>query len=190
MGKNVGMWFVATTMVLWCALTPLQSQEETKPGTADNRAKTERRDKPIHAYRIDFSIAELEDGKKINSRHYSIDLNSGERNQVKIGTRVPVVSQSSPNQPEWAQFQYLDVGTDINCRLEEQGDQLALEVHAEFSNLASATEQHSPQPPIIRQINISGTTLADTGKPVIIGAVDDPNSKRTFQLEATATRLK
>ena len=31
---------------------------------------------------------------------------------------------------------------------------------------------------------------AALGKPVIIGAVDDPNSNRQFQLEATATRLK
>jgi hypothetical protein len=189
MQKIAGIWFAGITMALCCALAPLQAQEDTKPAAADNRAKAERPERPMHAYRIDFSIAELEDGKKINSRHYSMDLNSGDRNQIKIGTRVPVVSESLSNKPEVSQFQYLDVGTNINCRLEERGDQLALEVHADFSNLASASEQHSPQP-IIRQINISGSTLADTGKPVVIGAVDDPNSNRTFQLEATATRLK
>jgi len=190
MQKIAGIWFVGITMALWCALIPLHAQEENKPATADNKAKAERAEKPMHAYRIDFSIAELEDGKKINSRHYSMDLNSGAWNEIKIGTRVPVVTESIPNKLEVAQFQYLDVGTNINCRLEERGDQLSIEVHAEFSNLVSTSEQHSAQPPIIRQINISGSTLADAGKPVALGAVDDPNSNRTFQLEATATRLK
>jgi len=189
MRKIEAVWFVGIIMALWCALTPLQAQEENKPATVDNKAKAERPEKPVHAYRIDFSIAELEDGKKINSRHYSMDLNSGAWNEIKIGTRVPVVTESIPNKLEVAQFQYLDVGTIINCRLEERGDELALEVHSDFSNIANTSEQHSPQP-IIRQIKISGSTLADAGRPVAIGAVDDPNSNRTFQLEATVTRLK
>jgi len=189
MQRAMAVWLVGVSVVLWCALTPLYAQEENKATSEDNKPRAEPTEKPVHAYRIDFSIHELEDGKKINTRHYSMDLNSGSRSEINIGTRVPVVSESS-NKPEVSQFQYLDVGTNINCRLEERGDQLALEVHADFSNLASASEQHSPQPPIIRRINISGSTLADAGKPVVIAAVDDPNSNRTFQLEATATRLK
>ena len=189
MQKIAGIWFVWITMALWCTLAPLQAQEENKPATADNKAKAERTEKPMHAYRVDFSIAELEDGKKINTRHYSMDLNSGAWNEIKIGTRVPVVTESIPNKLEVAQFQYVDVGTIINCRLDERGDELALEVHSDFSNIASTSEQHSPQP-IIRQIKISGSTLAGAGRPATIGAVDDPNSNRTFQLEATATRLK
>ena len=189
MQKIAGMWLVGITMALWCAL-PLLAQEDTKPPAADNKVRAERPERPTHAYRIDFSIAELEDGKKINGRHYSMDLNSGSWNEIKIATRVPVVTEAYSSKPDITQFQYLDVGTTINTRLEERGDELALDVHAEFSNLASTSEQHSPQPPIIRQIKISGSTLADAGKPVAIGAVDDPNSNRTFQLEATATRLK
>ena len=189
MRKIAGIWFVGITMALWCALTPLQAQEDSKPAAADNRVKAERPEKPVHAYRIDFSIAELEDGKKINSRHYSMDLNSGSWNEIKIATRIPVVTEAYSGKPDVTQFQYIDVGTTISTRLEERGDELALDVHAEFSNIASTSEQHSPQP-IIRQIKISGSTLAEAGKPVAIGAVDDPNSNRTFQLEATATRLK
>src|SRR5579864_5894129 len=110
MQNIAGMWFVGITIALWCALTPLHAQEESKPATVDNKARAERPEKPVHAYRIDFSIAELEDGKKINSRHYSMDLNSGAWNEIKIGTRVPVVTESIPNKLEVAQFQYVDVG--------------------------------------------------------------------------------
>ncbi len=88
MRKVMGIWLVVVSMTLWCGLTPLLAQEETKPGSGDGKAKAERFEMPAHAYRIDFSVNELEDGKKINSRHYSMDLTSGERNQLKIGTRV------------------------------------------------------------------------------------------------------
>ena len=193
MHKAMGIWLVATVMTVWCGLGQLQAQEENKP-PSDDKAKTERRtgsgpdvpgvssEKPMHAYRVDFSISELEEGKKINVRHYALDVNSGNWNHTKIGTRVPVST------PQTA-LQYMDVGTSIECRLEEHGDDLDLTVRSEFSNFSSSSEQHSSQP-IVRQINISGSTLATAGKPVILGAVDDPNSDRQFQLEATATRLK
>jgi len=137
----------------------------------------------VHAYRVDFSINELQDGKKTNTRHYSMILTSGDRNQVKIGTRVPV---STPQTP----LQYLDVGTNINCRIVDgSGDDLTLEVHADFTNLSGPEEQRSTQP-IIRQVTLSGTTVTTPGRPVIIGAADDPNSNRQFQLEATVTKLR
>jgi hypothetical protein len=169
-------------MALCCALAPLQAQEETKPAAADNKPKAERTEKPVHAYRIDFSIHELEDGKKINTRHYSMDLNSGPWSEIKIGTRVPVL-------PTQGSFQYIDLGTSIDCQVGEQGEDVTLDIRSDFSNLSGPEEQHSAQP-IIRQIKINGRTLTAPGKPVVIGAVDDPNSNRTFQLEATATRLK
>jgi hypothetical protein len=44
--------------------------------------------------------------------------------------------------------------------------------------------------PVIRQIKINGNTLLVVGKPILIGSVDDPNSKRQFQLEVTVTKLR
>src|SRR6185437_242444 len=84
----------------------LHAQEEHKQASEPASAKV------VHAYRVDFSINELQDGKKINSRHYSMILTSGDRNQIKIGTRVPVSTTPSVS----TQFQYMDVGTNINCR--------------------------------------------------------------------------
>ena len=37
--------------------------------------------------------------------------------------------------------------------------------------------------PIIRQIKITASTSLVLGKPMLIGSMDDPNSKRQFQLE-------
>ena len=147
--------------------------------------------KPVQPYRLDFSFNELADGKTINTRRYSMNLTAGQSNEIKIGTRVPVASGiNNANMP--SQYQYLDVGTNIWAQLREHGDELILAVRAENSSLDIETGQHvgAFAPPIIRQIKIDGDTLLVTGKPIMIGSVDDPNSKRQFQLEVTVTRLK
>jgi hypothetical protein len=149
-----------------------------------NAKPSKRAEKPVHAYRVDFSLNELEDGKKINTRQYSVNVNSDESNEIKIGTRVPVESKEE-------EFQYLDVGTNVWCRIEERSDGVALSVRAENSNFAIPDQGtgHDARP-VIRQLKISGSTLALLGKPMIVGSMDDPNSKRQFQLEVTVTKLR
>ncbi len=136
------------------------------------------------AFRLDFSINELEDGKKINARQYSMNLTAGNYKELKIGTRVNV-------EAEQGKFQYLDVGTNIRARIYGKREWPILDVTAEVSNFASPEQNNrSSAPPLLRQMVISGTTVLVFGKPVVIGSVDDPNSKRQFQLELTATKLK
>jgi hypothetical protein len=189
MRRAMAVWLITISMTFLCGLTSLQAQEENKPASEDNKTKTERPvNKVVHAYRVDFSISELQDGKRVNSRHYSMNLNSGPWSQIKIGTRVPVTSAATPA-GGMLQYQYIDLGTSIDCEVDEQGEDLALDVRSDFSNISNPEEQHSAQP-VIRQIKINGRTLTAPGKPIIIGAVDDPSSTRQFQLEATVTRLK
>jgi hypothetical protein len=187
-------WFLALFVgVFGMTYGYAQEQNNTPEHVNAEQSKT------FHAYRIDFAISELEDDKKINTRHYSMNLNGGDQQQIKIGSRVPVVTSSylprnGENEPENTQFQYVDVGTNIQCRLDERGDAIGLSVHSDFSNVSSPGEQNTSKPilrqPVIRQIAINGSTLAVPGKSVVIGSVDDPNSKREFQLEATVTRLR
>jgi hypothetical protein len=155
-----------------------------QPGRLEDAAKTpaEAQGQPPNAYRLDFSMNELEEGKRINSRHYSINLNAGDGNQIKIGTRVPVEYKQG-------EFQYLDVGTTIFCRLKEHAADVSLEVRSEVSNFATMEQGPGPHP-ALRQFTINGSTVAVVGRSIVIGSVDDPNSKRQFQLEVTVSRLK
>jgi hypothetical protein len=180
MRKGIGIWVVAIVMAL-SGMRMSHAQEASKPDSDDGKAKAEHSEKPAHAYRVDISINELEDGKKINSRHYAMYQNSGTWNQVHISSRVSV-STPQTSLP-------IEVGTTINCTLNESGDDIALVVKGDFSNLISPDDQHSTQP-VVRQMSINGSTLATLGKPAVVGAVDDPNSNRQFQLEATVTKLK
>jgi hypothetical protein len=143
------------------------------------KAKTQ-----VNAYRLDFSINELEGGKKVNTRQYAMNVNSDNSNELKIGTRVPVESKQG-------EFQYLDVGTSLWSRVDDHNGAIDLSVRAEISNFAAPEEgeaRHSR--PILRQFKISASTVALLGKPMAIGSVDDPNSTRQFQLEVTVTKLK
>ncbi|PYX81147.1 MAG: hypothetical protein DMG70_20765 [Acidobacteria bacterium] len=144
--------------------------------------RAEASEKPLNAYRLDYAVNEIEDGRKINSRQYSMNLNGGDANSIRIGTRVPVETKQG-------EFQYLDVGTNIWSRVTERENGLGLEVRAEISNFAMNNQENSVRP-LLRQMQINGSTLATVGKPLVIGSVDDPNSKRQFQLEVTATKLR
>lgn len=140
--------------------------------------------KPLQAYRLDFALHELAEGKKTNTRSYSMDLTTGFGDEIKIGTRVPV-----PVGPNSTQFQYMDVGTNIWAILRENGQ---LQVKSEISDIdMNPRQEHGTElAPIVRQMKIAGSTLLVTGKPIVIGTLDDPNSKRQFQLEVTATQLR
>jgi hypothetical protein len=151
---------------------------------ASAKNTTQEPPKPVEAYRLDFSINELEDGKKINTRQYSMNLTKNQPQDIKIGTRVPVESKQG-------EFQYLDVGTNITGRLQVHNDQLELFVNTEMSNFAISEQAQGHEPhPLIRQIKIGGSTLVELGKPMVIGSADDPNSKRQFQVEVTMTKLR
>jgi hypothetical protein len=165
----------------------VQAQEAAK-----DTSSSPEKNKPAQSYRLDFSFNEIADGKIVNTRHYSMNLIAGTSNEIKIGTRVPVAVASSPSMPPPMQYQYIDIGTNIWSQLREHADELTLAVRAEVSNLDVPTGDHGGAmlPPVVRQIKIDGETLLIVGKPIVIGGVDDPNSKRQFQLEVVVTKIK
>lgn len=175
MRKAMAMWTIVILGML-CGVAAAQNEAQAK-------AETDAAVKAVHAYRLDFSVNELEDGKKINSRQYSLNLNADDANEIKIGTRVPVESGHE-------QFQYLDVGTSIWCRIGERAEGIPLTVRADISNFAIPDQGTHESRPVVRQFKINASTLALPGKPMVVGSVDDPNSKRQFQLEVTVTKLR
>lgn len=174
---------LAAGMMLAVALAPglRVSAQDAKP--APEAEKTP------GAYRLDFLVSEMEDGKKINSRQYLMNSRSGDENEIKIGTRIPIESKDG-------QFNYLDVGTSIHCRLRDQvdmaglGSGVLLNIRADITNFAAPEQQGQHVPPVLRQLRIEASTIAAPGKPIVVGTVDDPGSKRQFQLDVTVTKLR
>ena len=175
-----------TKRFLWSACliaafcTPLFAQSAAPANKSDAHDDAA----PARPYRLNFALNELEEGRKINSRQYSMNLNAGDNDEIKVGTRVPVELKQGD-------AQYLDVGTRIWCRLKESDNGLLLTVRSDISNFATL-DQLRPlnNAPLLRQFVINGSTVALPGKTTAIGSVDDPASKRTFQLEVTVLPLK
>jgi hypothetical protein len=65
-----------------------------------------------------------------------------------------------------------------------------MSVRAEISNFAMPEQQGQQVRPVLRQLSIKASTVAQLGKPMVVGSVDDPNSKRQFQLEVIVSKLK
>lgn len=192
--RNKRVIFYGLAIFLLCTLRFGLGQEQGQTGADSKASATDEKQassqtRPIRPYRLDFSLVELQNGKRTNTRHYSLNLTAGSGDEIKIGTRVPVRSESFTNvNTPVTQFQYLDVGTNIWAFLRQVGDELQLEVRGDVSDLDKTP--NNDLGPIVRQMKISGTTLLVTGKPIVIGSMDDPNSDREFQLEVTATKLR
>ena len=75
-------------------------------GTCLAQTETPKQAEGPKAYQLDFVLKELEDGKVINSRNYSLMTTSvGGGGSIRSGDKVPVVSKAGPQ----AEYTYLDV---------------------------------------------------------------------------------
>jgi hypothetical protein len=151
-------------------------------------AKAEAAAEPRY-FDLDFVVKEVEGGKTINARAYSMTVSTDrERTSIRSGNRVPV-----PTAPRTGsggvstQITYVDVGTNIDCwNTKEIQGQLTLMVTAEVS---SAAETSDAPAPVIRQVRWNSPVIVPLKKPTVIFSSDDPTSKRQMQLELTATPI-
>ncbi len=138
-------------------------------------------------YRLDYVVRELDDGKVVNSRSFSMSLMSSEERgrsfgELKAGSRVPVNVGDKG-------IQYADVGVNISSHLYVlQNGGLLLENYVDITSLATPESQGLN--PIIRGIKANITAEIPAGKAAQIAMLDDPVSKRRFQIEVTATKQK
>jgi hypothetical protein len=142
-----------------------------------------------HPYRLDYTLTEWEDGKKIDSRQYSISVGGGTpdgrpwQGEVQIGTRIPVVMKNDGS------IQYVDAGTKIDAFISARNGTQVLRTNCDVSSVAS-DEAKVDGRPILRTLTIVNEAPVALGKATMVGTADDPNSKRKFQLEVTVTEIK
>jgi len=148
------------------------------------------------AYRLDFAISEFESGKKVNTRNYVMLIQQDHKGQFRVGSRVPVVtgsfSPSTSNATVNTQFQYLDVGVNIDCHLSGSDENnLTLDGTAEVSGVAGAGgTPGTASEPVVRQEKTSFTASIPTGKTTLLASVDEVDAPRKMEIQVTATRMK
>ena len=139
--------------------------------------------KPITAYRLEFSVRELENGKRVNSRNYMMMAEDGSFARIRVGNRVPF--QTSKDQ-----YQYNNVGMNIDCRPHEQQEGVALDVTVDISSVAPPSETAPSYNPVFRSSRSEVQTVLAFGKPTLITSLDDVESNRHYEIEVTATKVK
>jgi hypothetical protein len=145
--------------------------------------------KPLNVYRLDFALSEFLDGKKVNTRSYSVTAREDEMNKLRSGARYPVATATVD---KGTQFQYLDIGVSIDCRVVERGGYLELNAVVDSSLIEGADAHGVPNPridqPVIGQMKSDIRSLIRPGTPTMVSSMEDPASKRRFQLDVTATK--
>lgn len=132
------------------------------------------------AYQLDFVVKEVEEGKVVNSRNYSMLISAASGGgSIRSGDRVSVMTKGG-TQPEYS---YVDVGVNIDCRnVQETQGKLTLVVTADVSSAASDATR-----PLIRTARWSANVVVPLRKSTALFSSDDTSSKRRMTLDLTAT---
>lgn len=170
-------------MVACLFVVPGNTQETPPEKQLKETVAAEKPPKPLLIYRVDFAVHEVENGKRVNTRNYTMLLAEGGTGRVRVGGQVPVAIG-----PGAMQVQYMDVGLSIDCRLEERENYLTLRTGFEIRDLAP--EQEGKDRPLLRTVRSDVDTAIPPGKPTLVSALDDTATKRRYELEVTATKIK
>jgi len=149
-------------------------------------------DKKKSVYRLTYTIAEMEGGKRVGTQTYSMVAVAGEKAELKQGTRVPIATGAFDSEKGKAdtQFQYVDVGLTIEATLDGNEDSVRLKTKIEQSSLAAEKSAVSAQDPVIRQSTLQDASELELGKPVVLGTLDGLGSARHQEVEVVAELVR
>jgi hypothetical protein len=161
-------------------------------GTAEEIALAQRilsdLDKTKKIYRLTYTMTERDAGKTIGVQHFSIVVASGSKTDLKLGSKVPVGTNSSAQGPN--EVTYLDVGQEIEASLDGYFDGVRLRTRVVQSSIAEERSGIGTQDPIIRQTTLEGTSTLVQGKPLVLGSLDVPGSTRHQEVEVVSELVR
>lgn len=153
--------------------------------------------KPTHVYKLDYVLTELEGGKKTDSKDYTLLLEGDRTGRLRVGSRIPVATAGSQTSSTW---QYMDLGVTIEATAlpgSPTDSTLGLRTRVEVSSIAMPAAESgkagaigSPTQPIIRNFTGESQVTVPFNKPTTLFTLDEPNSKRSFQVQLTATEIR
>jgi hypothetical protein len=182
---------VLTAMLCASLFTSAQSDKQAKPGGESSPAHEAANSGPTMFYRLDYLLREMDGTKEISKRNYAITIKSGrDYKSLRTGSRVPVVTgEPASGRSQW---QYMDVGINIDSETNNYANGVWLNVTAELSSIApSEGSQATPSlPPLVRQAKVTGSVPLITGKSQLVFSADEPTSSHRFELTVTPTLIK
>lgn len=149
-------------------------------------------DRPRKIYRLTYTITEIDNGKRTGTQTFGILAANGEKTTFKQGSKVPIATGSydSDNSKSNTQFQYLDVGLNIEFTVEGNVDGLFLRSKVAQTSLAEEKSSFGAQDPVLRQIVLEGSSALTLGKPLILGSIDIPGTTRKQDIAVVSELVK
>ena len=111
--------------------------------------------------------------------------------KIRAQSRVPITTGVVQDR-KLTQIQYLDVGMSIDCRVQDL-DEASCSTSLSISRVLLRIKHQMPalgHQPVIARVSTQTIAIVEPGKPTLLSRTDDPGSKRTFELEVTATKLQ
>lgn len=133
----------------------------------------------LSGFKVDYTIR---DGSA-QPRRYAVLIEKGGRGNFRVGTRQPY--PTGPNN-----YNYADIGVNIDARLSEGGRGLTLDSNIEISSLQAEKSADTTKPPVIAQVRTNVTNQMPVGRAMVIATIDDPVTLKKFEIEAMLTPVK
>ncbi|HMD40843.1 MAG TPA: hypothetical protein VKH15_16275 [Candidatus Acidoferrum sp.] len=169
-------------------------------GKSDDAAKSAHGELGITPLRVQVVFTEYDGDKKIGSLPYTILVNSddkGPQAAVRMGLRVPIEISGAPGSH---QFQYQDVGTNLDGRADRTDDgRFLLKLNVEKSSVyapsesqktATAAGNELSNHPIVQTFKTQVNLLIRDGQTIQSTVATDPVSGHVTKLDVTLNVIK
>src|SRR6266404_514695 len=131
---------------------------------------------PVHAqertgssgpavYKVEFDIHDRSDGATQPSQHFSMLIDESRKGVFQAGNRVPVATGSP---------QYVDVGVNIECTVQESDGKAALHGGIELTRITGYVNLSTISQPIIAQRRMAFKVTVELSSPTVI--IDERNA--------------
>jgi hypothetical protein len=177
---------------------PLRAQD--KPASAPEVKKAS------VSLKVGVVVTELDGTKKISSLPYTFYVNTddsgrGSTSSMRMGLRVPVTTGGAASGVN-AQFQYMDIGTNLDCGASSTADgrfKLYLSVDRSYltatddkktSGLVTEGVSISSGNPIVQHFSSSYNLIIRDGQTIEATSTTDPISGRVLQISVTTNVVK
>jgi hypothetical protein len=149
-------------------------------------------------YRAEFVIHDGSDAATKTGRRFTMLIDGGGKGVFRSGNKIPYATGAfqpgtgAAVAPVVAtQYQYAEIGVNIDCRVREQNGKIALHAALEMSNIVPRDKAPDSLPPnpTISSTRFEVNATLNPGKPELVASIDDPITARKLDVEATVTRL-
>lgn len=157
-----------------------------------------RRGPDANVYRVEFNIRDGSDAAARNGRRYALMVTPDQKGTFHVGQKVPYATGSlmpagrAVSEAPITQFNYADIGVNIQCQVSPLGGQARLKATLDLSSVIQHDKAGPgmPSQPVIGQLRTDIDGVLNLGRATTVASIDDPVTSRKVEIEATITKLE